>query len=395
MSSLRVLSVAAMLLAAACAEGTAITGGSGGNGAGPSNGGNDPDGGGTTDGGNPNVGAGNPDGGAPTDGGGPSAGGGGSGPGCGNDVIDTGEDCDGDALGGATCASIGQGFDAGTLRCASDCSFDVSECEAPVTCGNSAIDTGEDCDGTLLNGGTCLTEGFDGGTISCGAGCTYNVAACTDCGNNLREGTEVCDGTALNNQTCQTQGFSGGTLACNAACTAYNTAGCTCTTTNLFVINGGFDSGPNGGQWTEASSSFGTPVCDVATCGTGGGTGPQAGGYWAWFGGTVIAAETATVTRSVVLNPGTATLRFQFDIPSCEDPLTSIDTFAVTVDGLTVFSTNNLDANCGVIGYELKTIDLTPYANGASHTIQFRGVTDDFDIATNFFVDSVEVVACQ
>ncbi len=53
--------------------------------------------------------------------------GGGGGPVCGNGIIESPEVCDGSNLGGETCQS--QGFDGGTLACASNClSFDTSGC---------------------------------------------------------------------------------------------------------------------------------------------------------------------------------------------------------------------------------------------------------------------------
>ena len=45
---------------------------------------------------------------------------------CGNAVIDEREQCDGDNLGGETCASLGEG--GGALRCGPACLFDVSMC---------------------------------------------------------------------------------------------------------------------------------------------------------------------------------------------------------------------------------------------------------------------------
>lgn len=47
---------------------------------------------------------------------------------CGNGAIDPGEDCDGDALGGHSCADF-DGYAGGELGCAA-CSFDLSACEA-------------------------------------------------------------------------------------------------------------------------------------------------------------------------------------------------------------------------------------------------------------------------
>jgi hypothetical protein len=121
-----------------------------------------------------------------------------------------------------------------------------------ATCGNSVVETGEACDGTALNGATCVTAGFTGGTLACTTTCTFNTTGCTNnapvCGNGVVETGEACDGTAFNNKTCVTEGFTGGTLACTASCTL-NTAGCT---------NGGGD-----GVIGDACS--GTPDCGGVT----------------------------------------------------------------------------------------------------------------------------------
>lgn len=53
---------------------------------------------------------------------------------CGNEVVESGEDCDGSNLNGQTCQS--QGFSSGTLTCRSDCSFNTSNC-APGGGGGS------------------------------------------------------------------------------------------------------------------------------------------------------------------------------------------------------------------------------------------------------------------
>src|SRR3989344_7821000 len=49
---------------------------------------------------------------------------------CGNNILESGEACDGTELAGATCTS--RGFSQGTLRCNNDCSgFDTSSCTTP------------------------------------------------------------------------------------------------------------------------------------------------------------------------------------------------------------------------------------------------------------------------
>jgi hypothetical protein len=47
-------------------------------------------------------------------------------PGCGDGVIETGEQCDGSNLGGSSCSSLG--FTSGSLSCSSACTFNTSQC---------------------------------------------------------------------------------------------------------------------------------------------------------------------------------------------------------------------------------------------------------------------------
>ncbi len=191
---------------------------------------------------------------------------------CGNSGLDTGEQCDGANLGGQTCESLGQSYVGGTLACAMNCTFDTSGCDLP-TCGNSTLDTGEQCDGVLMNGQTCETVGaYIGGTLQCTGNCAYDVTGCVPivcgdgvistgeacddnntssgdgcnilcnvesgyscsgepstctllCGNNTLDGGEQCDGGQLGGATCQTQGYDQGSLACLTNCT-FDTAGC-------------------------------------------------------------------------------------------------------------------------------------------------------------------------
>jgi len=48
---------------------------------------------------------------------------------CGNNIIEGGEDCEGEDLNGQTCVSLG--YASGTLTCDIACSFDTSDCVAP------------------------------------------------------------------------------------------------------------------------------------------------------------------------------------------------------------------------------------------------------------------------
>ncbi|MFH1346975.1 MAG: dockerin type I repeat-containing protein [Spirochaetota bacterium] len=51
--------------------------------------------------------------------------------------------------------------------------------EVQSLCGNDTIDSEEQCDGSDLGGQTCTSRGYYGGTLSCNANCTFNVSACT------------------------------------------------------------------------------------------------------------------------------------------------------------------------------------------------------------------------
>ncbi len=138
---------------------------------------------------------------------------------CGNNALDEGEDCDGALLDGATC--VGEGFDRGTISCRNDCTLNTSACER---CGDNVRSPGEECEGANLNGATCQSEGFDGGTLRCFAGCTLDTALCTTCGNGMLEDGESCEGDDIGGATCEGEGFGGGVLTC-ADC-ALDTSAC-------------------------------------------------------------------------------------------------------------------------------------------------------------------------
>ena len=153
------------------------------------------------------------------------------------------------------------------------------------------------------------------------------------------------------------------------------------------VVDGGFEGGTPSVAWTEYSINFGTPICDVATCGTGGGTGPRTGTYWIWLGG--VNDELGTVTQNVTIPVGTAVLSFWLEIPVCEGG--TWDTLEVKIDGVTVYYTDSTDPRCDITGYVQRLIDVSAYADGSTHSLQFRGETDVSN-PTNFMIDDVSLV---
>ncbi len=148
---------------------------------------------------------------------------------CGNGAIDGGETCDGADMNGQSCVS--QGWYGGTLSCSTDCqAFDDTSCVLAGRCGDGVIqgNYGETCDGSNLNGHTCVTQGFVSGSLACNPACTgFVTSTCTMCGNGMIDESETCDGSNLNGQTCVTRGFASGLLTCNSGCTGFVTSTCT------------------------------------------------------------------------------------------------------------------------------------------------------------------------
>jgi len=175
---------------------------------------------------------------------------------CGDGIVTEGfETCEADVALTDTCATLGFAPDVpdAVVSCNTEtCQVDTSLCVAQF-CGNNNIETGEECDGTAFSE-TCRSLGSFGGTLSCDAGCSsFDESGCVEniCGNGTIEGPEVCD-TLLFEDTCRdlevpadrlgelaTEGsggegsgatgpvfFAGGSLGCVDACGAVDTSGC-------------------------------------------------------------------------------------------------------------------------------------------------------------------------
>ncbi|MBE2235907.1 MAG: choice-of-anchor J domain-containing protein, partial [Anaerolinea sp.] len=152
------------------------------------------------------------------------------------------------------------------------------------------------------------------------------------------------------------------------------------------VQDGSFEAGTPSPFWTEASTNFGTPLCDVPGCGTGTGTGPLTGAWWAWFGG-IAAYEAGSVSQSVTIpSGGPATLSFWVEQFVCSGD--AADYLEVNMDGTQLWATTAADPACGTLGYRQVTLDVSAYANGGAHTLEFSSEVFGSD-TTNFFVDDV------
>lgn len=286
-----------------------------------------------------------------------------------------------------------------------------------ATCAGEVLPSAETCD-TLDNdcddapddgnpgGGACST-GMSGicaaGTRTCAggvlSGCVANMSPTTEVCNGLDDdcnaGTPDGSAEAWFGDPCD-----GGDIdACNEgtfACTSMAQSCSDATGDSNVILDGSFEASIGTSvPWSQGSTLFGTPLCTFADCGDGGTPpGPNTGNVWNWLGGTA-AAETAFATQTLAIPVGTtATLTWMQKIPACGVG-GAAETFVVSVDGTPVYSTNNSDPTCGVNTYVLRSANVSAFANGANHAVDFRGTFNTGQpTATNFFIDDVRLVSC-
>ena len=174
---------------------------------------------------------------------------------------------------------------------------------------------------------------------------------------------------------------------CAAQGGSYGGDGTSCTTN--FIADGSFEGGTPNASWAEASTNFGTPICDPFSCGFGGGTGPRTGTFWAWFGG-IPAFEQGSLEQSVTIPAGATTLDFFLEIPVSSG--NGVDFMRVKIDGTTVFSVLEGQAPYAGIGYQPVSIPVGAFADGGAHLVRFESTQTGSPGVSNFFVDDISLV---
>ena len=138
--------------------------------------------------------------------------------------------------------------------------------------------------------------------------------------------------------------------------------------------------------WNGSSTHFETPFCD-ATCGSGDGTaGPRSGDFWTWLGGAGGATETATASQAVVIPVGAVRfLNLWLWIGAIGDGSSSLD---VAIDGDNVMTFDEPVA--AEADYTQRSADISAYADGNSHTLQFT-YTSPTTVPSNYSLDDVTI----
>ncbi|KAA2261050.1 hypothetical protein F0L68_18450 [Solihabitans fulvus] len=143
--------------------------------------------------------------------------------------------------------------------------------------------------------------------------------------------------------------------------------------------NPGFESGT--APWSASANVIAQPATWGRTA--------HSGSYAAWLDG-VGSRHTDTLSQQVSIGSAcrSATLSFWLNIFTAETTATqAYDTLALTVNGATLATWSNLDANTG---YAQRTFDLSYYA-GQTVTIGFTGTEDD-NLQTSFLIDDAALV---
>ncbi|HVH98605.1 MAG TPA: hypothetical protein VM869_07840, partial [Enhygromyxa sp.] len=96
-----------------------------------------------------------------------------------------------------------------------------------ASCGDGLINGDEICDGAALNDETCESQGYFAGELACAGDCSaYELASCNNCGNGVIDELEICDGVELGGESCVNLGYLAGNLGCSDACGEYDESNC-------------------------------------------------------------------------------------------------------------------------------------------------------------------------
>jgi hypothetical protein len=152
----------------------------------------------------------------------------------------------------------------------------------------------------------------------------------------------------------------------------------------------GFEAGTPNPSWAEASTIFGTPICDLE-CTEDSGAGPHQGSWWVWFGG-LEEPDTASVSQVVTIPPDAAYLAFFFEINAAQGEIGD-DVVTVEIDDTTVFMATDAELD-DYASYTEVVVDVSDFADGEQHTVAIRAEITGAGL-TNFFVDDVTLVSCS
>lgn len=153
------------------------------------------------------------------------------------------------------------------------------------------------------------------------------------------------------------------------------------------------NTGAGGGEWTESSTNFGTPLCNPALCG---GTGARTGIWWAWFGGAgpgvtggTQVPEIGSLDQDAAIPTG-STVELIFHLAIIGSNGTASDFIELNVDGVQQWEATIADSAVFGGAYAEVAVPMGAFVAG-THNIEFYGEQMDSTSVSNFFIDDVEI----
>jgi len=174
---------------------------------------------------------------------------------------------------------------------------------------------------------------------------------------------------------------------CSNTCQIESGWQCTAPTPPGTINDPSFEAGRGNPFWDEVSNNgLNSPICDAATCNTGGGTGPSDGTFWVWLGG-IRPFQEGSVSQSIVIPSSVTELTFDLEVPACDS---AMDYFEVLIDGNQKLRMDGSSPRCGIVGYSQLSLDISAYADDGTHDLEFHSITvSENGSVSNFFIDVI------
>jgi len=150
--------------------------------------------------------------------------------------------------------------------------------------------------------------------------------------------------------------------------------------------------------WKQSSTNSDTPLCtlSIPECNFGANSGPRTGSVWALFGGIdwtdeeSLSPEIGDLYQNVTFpNSCSATLQFYFWIGQAPGGSDASDVFIAKVDGGNVFTANATQQST-YPSYTLVSVDVSAFADGAAHKVEFYSSTTGQQVVFNLDDVSLE-----
>ncbi len=162
-----------------------------------------------------------------------------------------------------------------------------------------------------------------------------------------------------------------------------SSGGGTCLIPTTILADPSFEAGADASEWGEASSAFGTPLCD-AGCG---GPDAQDGSWYVWLGGSG-GGDIGGVSQEVTIGEADSlelSFYFQYGLEG-----NGSDVFQLQIDGDVLWEVTNADV-ADFAEWTQVTIDVSAYADGGDHDIDFTGIASG---NANLFLDNIQLETC-